>query len=349
MKTYKINKYKAFTNFKKNVGYNNQFIITALICLNLIHENDIKEEIKPAPWNPKDVNAAVEQSRLFVQKAGLVWVISLLDVLLDDFFKSFFSQEDKFIKDNNGRTKVKNKEDNKSKAGDRTSEDYYSYDRVVRSVYLKYSVVSDLLLMDKDKVKEYRNLSDFRNLKNEKYLPDLELVLSLMDLAIQWRNTLVHGDIKNSILNDTKRILKANKDTLADFKKGYGCLDYSIMLERYNKGDAPSFKEVSTLIRNTIDFAYILNAYWIHSVDKEKLLEDKLRELFKKSPDNIIYKTIYPFDNERRLNYVIQSLNSHMISLKKEEDEIVSKEEQLIKDYLKGIFKNYNKDGFYNI
>ncbi len=48
MKTYRIQKYGAFGKFKKDIGSNNHFLITALVGLDKIDESDIGK-VEPAP------------------------------------------------------------------------------------------------------------------------------------------------------------------------------------------------------------------------------------------------------------------------------------------------------------
>ena len=276
MKTFKLNKYKAFTRFKKNIGNNNQFIITALIGLKKISDED-KGKTKPAHWNPIDAKKAVDQSEIFIKKAGLVWTIDSLDVLLQEFFEEFFDYNDMFIKEDNIY---------KLAAQEGYSSESYRFYKINSSVYRRFSVISNFLLERKNEISEFRKISDYRNKKDNYYLPDLELVIALVDLAIQWRNNLVHSNASNRLKPNTTRILIQNKSILAQCSNGYGGLDIDETIERFKEGKHPRFKEVASLIRNTIDFGYILNAYWINSVDKSRLLNVELNELFK----NIMYK-----------------------------------------------------------
>lgn len=350
MKTYKIQKYGAFGKFKKDIGSNNHFLITALVGLDKIDESDIGK-VEPAPWNPQDVKASVTRSREFVIKAGLAWVITCLDVFLKDFFTSFFDSKDEFYQLPNSSvvicyekasvSPVTKKEENKK-----------SYNEVYKSVYFKFTVISHLLESHKEQLKDWRIKADYRKGKEgtPAYFPELELVSALIDLAIQWRNVLVHEGVDNSLANNTYRVLSKYKDQLNENQ--YGTLNVDEMKQHFKDNKVMTFKEVAVLIRNIVDFGYILNAYWTNAVDKKKYITEMLKRILLESKDEMVavegygrgdykkqyYDELYTLEPERRKSNICMRLMQYNVFLERIEDERISIEEATIDSYMEKIF-----------
>lgn len=77
-------------------------------------------------------------------------------------------------------------------------------------------------------------------------------MIAAVDLAIQWRNNLVHNGISNPISQNTVRVLKHKYKELLNTNE-YGTLEVDKMLEDF-KENKLSFKELAFLIRSIIDF-----------------------------------------------------------------------------------------------
>lgn len=350
MKTYKIKKYGAFGRFKKDIGSNNHFLITTLVGLDKIDQSDVGKE-KPAPWNPQDVKASVERSREFVIKAGLAWAISCLDVFLKDFFSSFFDNKDEFYQLPNSSVVVCYEKANVSPVIKKEKLEK-SYNEVYRSVYFKFTVISHLLELHEEELKEWRKKSDHRTGKKGEpvYLPELELASALIDLAIQWRNILVHEGGDNRLAINIYTILHRHREQLNS--NTYGTLKVDEMKRHFKEKQTMTFKEVAVLVRNIIDFGYILNAYWINCVDKETYITTIVKEVLPESQDEIVvieekdkndnkkkyYDELYSLEPERRKSNICMKLTQFNVFLEKEEDECISIEEQTIDGYLSKLF-----------
>lgn len=349
MKTYKIQKYGAFGKFKKDLGNNNHLLITALVGLDKIDGSDVGK-VEPAPWNPQDVKSSIARSREFVIKAGLAWSITCLDVFLKDFFCSFFDRNDEFYQLPNSSTVVCNEKTNVSPI---VKEEYKKgFNEVYKSVYFKFTVIRHFLELHKEELKKWRENSDYREGKKGTpvYLPDLELVSALIDLAIQWRNILVHEGVDNSLANDTYRILSKYREILNENE--YGTLDVDEMKQHFKEKKVVSFKEVAVLVRNIIDFGYILNAYWIHAVDKKTYITESLKLILPESKDEMVtvedkgkkdykkqyYDELYSLEMNRRKNNICMKLTQYNVSLVSMEDECISVEENTIDNYLLKLF-----------
>ncbi len=350
MKTYKIKKYGAFGKLKKDIGSNNHFLITALVGLDKIDESDIGK-VEPAPWNPQDVKASVTRSREFVIKAGLAWAITCLDVFLKDFFTSFFDSKDEFYQLPNSSVVVCYEKASVSPAI-KNEENKKSYNEVYKSVYFKFTVISHLLELHKEQLKDWRIKADYRKGKEgtPAYFPELELVSALIDLAIQWRNVLVHEGVDNSLANNTYRILSKYREQLNENE--YGTLDVDEMKQHFKDKKVMTFKEVAVLIRNIVDFGYIMNAYWTNNVDKKKYITEMLNLILPASKDEMVnteengkgdskkqyYNELYTLEPDRRKNNVCMRLMQYNVLLEKVEDEGISVEENIIDSYLLKIF-----------
>ena len=83
--------------FKDSMGQANHFLITALIGLEYINNNEVScPESFSTSWNPKNKKSSVERTRLYILKSSLSWAIDCLDTYL-----SQCNQEPKLISDIN--------------------------------------------------------------------------------------------------------------------------------------------------------------------------------------------------------------------------------------------------------
>lgn len=79
----KIVNSRAFKKFKQEIGQANHFLITILIGLDGVKAGKIKKSDEfDAAWNPKDVKASVDRSRIFALKSSLAWTVDCLDMYL---------------------------------------------------------------------------------------------------------------------------------------------------------------------------------------------------------------------------------------------------------------------------
>ena len=79
----KITRSYALKKFKKEIGQANHFLITILVGLDGVKSGKVeKNDEFSAAWNPKDVVASAERSRIYTIKASLAWVVDCLDMYL---------------------------------------------------------------------------------------------------------------------------------------------------------------------------------------------------------------------------------------------------------------------------
>ncbi len=77
---YKLNHSVAQRQFKKRMGQANHFLITILIGLDEVGKGQVKKpEALDVCWNPKDVKATVERSRIYALNSSLAWIIDNFD------------------------------------------------------------------------------------------------------------------------------------------------------------------------------------------------------------------------------------------------------------------------------
>ena len=234
----------------------------------------------------------------------------------------------------------------------KNEENKKSYNEVYKSVYFKFTVISHLLELHKEQLKDWRIKADYRKGKEgtPAYFPELELVSALIDLAIQWRNVLVHEGVDNSLANNTYRILSKYREQLNENE--YGTLDVDEMKQHFKDKKVMTFKEVAVLIRNIVDFGYIINAYWTNTVDKKKYITEMLNLILPASKDEVVnteengkgdskkqyYNELYTLEPYRRKNNVCMRLMQYNVLLEKVEDEVISVEENIIDNYLLKLF-----------
>lgn len=77
---FKLNHSVAQRQFKKRMGQANHFLITILIGLDEVGKGQVKKpESLDVSWNPKDVKASVERSRIYALNSSLAWIIDNFD------------------------------------------------------------------------------------------------------------------------------------------------------------------------------------------------------------------------------------------------------------------------------
>jgi len=109
------------SKFKKAIGNSNHFLITILIGLNAVTNNEAtKSQEFNTLWNPKDLKSTTSRSREFSIKASLAWVIDNLEMYFNLCNKKpKIFQDEVFIK---------------------------NYDKCGRSIYEKFILASSLLI-----------------------------------------------------------------------------------------------------------------------------------------------------------------------------------------------------------
>lgn len=121
---------------------------------------------------------------------------------------------------------------------------------------------------------------------------------AFVDLLIGWRNKTAHFQADNNITSEHRKLLQDNHSfILTDF-----CgLDIAKLLENFDAGKVPAFKEVTSLTRAAINFIYELDDALLHSLDlttyADRVLIHHLHSYGKndknKSIDNIFSKDLY--------------------------------------------------------
>ena len=106
-------------------------------------------------------------------------------------------------------------------------------------------------------------LRDYVNATNE---PNFKEIAALAEVAIQWRNRLVHYFADNQISPETRQTLFDNPNF---FLENFQGLNINELLERFDGNQAPRFKEITSLIRGIHKFVEISDVYLLGKIDKE--------------------------------------------------------------------------------
>ena len=92
------------------------------------------------------------------------------------------------------------------------------------------------------------------------------LLTSSIDLLIAYRNNLLHYFAENEILDDHSTYLR-NQANIIHTK--YSGLDIMRLLEKYKKGEAPTFKEVASLTQMSHDFVEAIDFQIINNLSPD--------------------------------------------------------------------------------
>lgn len=75
-----LNVSKERKAFKKSLGQANHFLITALVGLDYIRNNNVKcPEDFSTSWNPKNKSFSVDRSRQYILNSSMAWAVDCLD------------------------------------------------------------------------------------------------------------------------------------------------------------------------------------------------------------------------------------------------------------------------------
>lgn len=100
-----------------------------------------------------------------------------------------------------------------------------------------------------------------------------------VDLLISWRNNTVHFDAENQLMHaslDYFRNIPADDVVVNKYH-----LDVNQMLDRFKRGECPTFKEMATLISMTIHFVGELDGILLRDMDQYRFLVTSLIKLLK--------------------------------------------------------------------
>ncbi|AFA50206.1 hypothetical protein [Acetobacterium woodii] len=87
---------------------------------------------------------------------------------------------------------------------------------------------------------------------------------SIVDLMICWRNRLVHYKAENKPLDEVINLLKRDRDKIMERHNG---MDILLTLERFEKKQTPTFKEIASMIKAMIEYVYQLDKQLIEDID----------------------------------------------------------------------------------
>ena len=95
-----------------------------------------------------------------------------------------------------------------------------------------------------------------------------------VDLLICWRNNSIHFDAENKLMTESINYFRniPGDDVVTNTYH----LDVNQMLERFNRGKCPTFKEAATLISMTIHFVEELDSILLCDIDQYRFLETSL-------------------------------------------------------------------------
>jgi len=263
--------------FKRLLGQTNHYLVTILLGLDYIQNNEIElpQEFSTS-WNPKDKKSSTIRSREFTINATLSWAIDALDAYLSLCHKRPTLYQEKTIQDEASGAE--------------------------RYVNAKYFVL--------------------RNYVGDGYLDDFKRVAALTEVAIQWRNNLVHFSAEN-IIDDSTRLYLISESEY--FRENFQGLKITEFLNRFDGNQTPRFKEITSIIRAIHKFVEISDDYMLNNIDKSLHLVDCIDYHLKVSSKNDKelkqkISLIYNLNTERRINKLNQIIMNYGFTLTEQND-----------------------------
>ena len=140
----------------------------------------------------------------------------------------------------------------------------------------------------------------------------------MVEVAIAWRNRLVHNFANNDI-SEKIRISLMEKENIIE--GNYSGLNISSLLDRFDQEKTPRFKEITSLVRAVHNFVYEVDSVLLSKLDLKKYLEEILIYHLKKNYDanssqrpNSRAGSIWSKDTFKQLKQIFQNygLTSHL-------------------------------------
>lgn len=111
--------------------------------------------------------------------------------------------------------------------------------------------------------------------------------IAYVDLLISWRNNCVHFDAENRLMHTSLDYFRNVPSDDVVVNKYH--LDVNQMLERFNHGGCPTFKETATLISMAIHFVEELDGILLRDIDQYRFLETSLLKLLKSKEETSVF------------------------------------------------------------
>lgn len=172
------------------------------------------------------------------------------------------------------------------------------------------------------------NRSVYKNFLSIKdYLLICNLNSAMVDLLICWRNRLVHYKAKNDIQDESRKILNDNKEII---KKKHRGLNIEDTLKSFDGNETmPTFKEVTSLIKATIDFVYEIDEKLIKRLDIIKYADIILLQYIKNDKTKRL-NNIFSNSKDKREKCIKNILREYGIAFEKKSKTL---------DYIENIIK----------
>lgn len=120
---------------------------------------------------------------------------------------------------------------------------------------------------------------------------------ALVDLLICWRNRLVHYKANNDISDDSKKILSDSKEMIV---KNYNGLDIIRLLNNFDSGNVPTFKEIASMIRATINLVYKIESKLIENIDYKYYIDKVLYKYVKQNQKKMLNNIFSKCESEKK-------------------------------------------------
>lgn len=129
-----------------------------------------------------------------------------------------------------------------------------------------------------------------------------------VDLLICWRNKSVHFDAENKLMTESINYFRSIPED--DVVTNTYHLDVNQMMERFNRGECPTFKEAATLISMTIHFVGELDGILLRDIEQYQFLETSLFKFLKSENTTSIFsfKNTTPEKRKKKLKQLFATV-----------------------------------------
>lgn len=135
---------------------------------------------------------------------------------------------------------------------------------------------------------------------------------SLVDLAISWRNRLIHSGAKTDISFVHRKCLLNNKKFI---ENEYRHMDIEIALDSFDKKETPSFKETTSFIKTIIDFVYEIDNVLVNMLNKLFYTTEIINRYFKENKGALLKFENNDSDTKKRQIHNILKTSCYRLEL----------------------------------
>jgi len=179
--------------------------------------------------------------------------------------------------------------------------------------YLSSCNTSPFLIQNIELKKKFDDVKNGRSVYNKYKLMSLEkgmigsINTAFVDLLVCWRNRLVHNGAENQLLKSSIDVFNRNIEEIFDNFNG---LDIERTLISFKNSRVPTFKEVASMVRATLNYVYDVDCKLLSTLNYIEYVNEIVSNYLFQGDSNR-FDAIFSKTNEVKLKKIRQILQNN--------------------------------------